>query len=285
MRPWIALAGLLLAASPQDRPPRNVADAKYGPHARHLFDLWKAKTDAPSPLVVFIHGGDFSAGSKSQVPPALVKACLAEGISVASINYRLIDSGPFPAPMHDAARAVQFLRRNREAHHLDGRIACAGYSAGAGIALWLAFHDDLADPKSADPVLRESTRIVGVLAQDGQCSYDPRWVKANVGGRTHEHPALRAFYGLAKGEEETAKAFRLYEEASPIAHLGAGDPPVHLTYAGNDPPSNRPGAGVHSEKFGQALQARMKELGLDCSLKVGATDVADQLKYLKRRFE
>ncbi len=39
------------------------------------------------------------------------------------------------------------------------RVAAYGGSAGAGTSLWLAFHDDLADPKSADPVLRESSRL------------------------------------------------------------------------------------------------------------------------------
>ncbi len=285
MRTWIAVSALLLALAPQDRPAPDAAEEKYGPHERNVLDLWKAKSEKPAPLVVFIHGGGFRAGSKSQVPPGLIRACLAEGISVASINYRLTDSAPFPAPMHDAARAIQYLRLNKAKFGLDGRVVCTGGSAGAGISLWLAFHDDLADPKAEDPVLRESTRISGALPQNGQCSYDPRWIREHVGGRAHEHAALKPFYALGPGEENTEKAFKLYEEASPITHLTKDDPPVYMTYGGNDEPSDKPGAGIHSEKFGLALQKKMKELGLECEVKVGRDDPAGQLKYFKKRFE
>jgi acetyl esterase/lipase len=59
--------------------------------------------------------------------------------------------------MHDGARAVQYLRSRAKEWNLDpARVAATGGSAGAGISLWLAFHADLADPKSKDPVARQS---------------------------------------------------------------------------------------------------------------------------------
>ena len=64
----------------------------------------------PAPLVVFFHGGGFVGGDKRSVPGWLVTRCLADGISVASVNYRLSTQSPFPAPMLDGARAIQFLR-------------------------------------------------------------------------------------------------------------------------------------------------------------------------------
>src|SRR5262245_51313939 len=72
------------ALAQQEKPKPDVADAKYGPHERNVLDLWKAKSETPTPLVVFIHGGGFRAGDKSQVSPALVNSCLKAGISVAS---------------------------------------------------------------------------------------------------------------------------------------------------------------------------------------------------------
>ncbi len=66
--------------------------------------------EAPRPLVVFFHGGGFVGGDKKSVPGWLVTRCLAEGISVASVNYRLSTQSPFPAPMLDGGRAIQFLR-------------------------------------------------------------------------------------------------------------------------------------------------------------------------------
>lgn len=106
--------------------------------------------DKPAPLVIFLHGGGFRHGGKEQVSPQLIRKCLEAGISVASIHYRLTDTAPFPAPMHDGARAVQHLRHKAKEFNLDPtRIAATGGSAGAGIPLWLAFHEDLADARTS----------------------------------------------------------------------------------------------------------------------------------------
>src|SRR5262249_50241034 len=110
----IAVCAALVVSPPAQahpaKPAPDVRDAKYGPHARNVLDLWKARADSPTPLVVFIHGGGFRGGDKANVPPQLLEHCLKAGISVASINYRLSQQAAFPAPMNDGARAVQFLR-------------------------------------------------------------------------------------------------------------------------------------------------------------------------------
>ncbi len=72
--------------------------------------------------------------------------------------------------MHDAARAVQFLRSKAAEWRLDPqRFGAYGISAGATTSLWLAYHDDLADAGGADPIARLSTRLqvaVGLVAAD-----------------------------------------------------------------------------------------------------------------------
>ena len=52
-----------------------------------------------------------------------------------------------------------------------------GGSAGAGISLWLAFHDDLADPQSPDPIARESTRLTCAGVMGPQTTLDPQQMK------------------------------------------------------------------------------------------------------------
>src|SRR5262245_16545234 len=81
---WISIASL----GAQTKLPPDVANASYGPHERNVLDLWKAKSDRPTSLVIYIHGGGFKQGDKSGVSPFLLDACLKQGISVASINYR-----------------------------------------------------------------------------------------------------------------------------------------------------------------------------------------------------
>ncbi|HEY8503654.1 MAG TPA: alpha/beta hydrolase, partial [Gemmataceae bacterium] len=248
-----------------------VANAKYGPHKRNVLDLWPAKSDAPTPLVIYIHGGGFRAGDKSSVSPLLLRLCLEQGISVAAINYRLSQHAPFPAPMEDGARAVQFLRSKAKEWNLDPeKFAATGGSAGAGISLWIAFRDDMAKPDSDDPVERQSTRLTCAAVVGAQSSYDPRWIRKVVGGRAHEHPALTPFYGLKPDELDSPKAHKLYEEASPINFVSEGDPPVFLFYSepkGPLPKNAKPGQGIHHPNFGVELKKAMDALGIECVLR------------------
>ena len=147
----------------QSVPKPTLTGIKYGDHNRNVIDFWKAKADAPTPLVFVIHGGGWVGGSKERVDRfADVQKLLDAGISVAAINYRYIRqagdlSPPVKAPLYDAARALQFVRKQSAAWNIDKqRIGAAGGSAGACSSLWLAFHDDLADPDSDDPI---ETRI------------------------------------------------------------------------------------------------------------------------------
>ncbi len=266
------LAGLftLFAILSGQTPPRpaDLSNISYGPHQRNVVDLWKAKADRPTPLVVYIHGGGFRAGDKNSVSPLLLDLCLNAGISVAAINYRLSDHAAYPAFMHDGARAIQFLRSKAGEWNLDPRrIAATGGSAGAGISLWVGFHDDLAEPSSSDPVRRQSTRLTAMGVFGAQSSYDPRFIAKHIGEAAARHPALGPFYGLALSEYDTDRARQLFADASPITHLSAGDPPVWMVYDEPDgplPPDAKPGQGIHHPNFGRLLKEQMDRLGIHC---------------------
>lgn len=216
--------------------------------------------------------GALFGGDKGSVPAWLVDRCLAKGISVASANYRLSTQSPYPAPMLDGVRAVQFLRFQAEELGIDPkRIAACGNSAGAGIALWAGFRDDLADPRNEDPVLRQSSRLKCLGLVGAQTSYDPRFIKQLIGGRAHEHVALRPLFGVTSdAEADTPRVHKLYEESSALNHLSADDPPVILFYSEpNDllPEAARPGKGIHHPRFGAALKAMLDPLGIECILR------------------
>ncbi len=247
------------------------ADVKYGPHERNVFDFYQAKSKQPTPLVIHIHGGGFVGGNKNSFNLAMLKAMLESGISFATIHYRFVDGKDtiFPVPQHDGARAVQYLRSKAKEWNLDAkRVACFGGSAGAGISMWIGFHEDLADPKSDDPVLRQSTRIQAIGTFGGQGTYDPIKIKELIGGRAWEHPSLLKVYGLRSTEEAlhpTPQQQRLYDEGSAITHLTKGDPPLYMVYNEDDPfaPNARPGAGIHHRNFGKQLKTKMDELGIE----------------------
>jgi acetyl esterase/lipase len=233
-----------------------------------VIDLYLAASDTPTPLYVFIHGGGFSGGDKTSMPPALLQGCLEAGISVAAINYRLSGTDPYPAAMEDGARALQFLRHKATAWNLSpARVAAGGGSAGGGITFWIGFRDDLADPSSDDPVTRESTRLACIASWNTQSSYDPNYIRTIISGSAYAHPALQQFFRVAPDEFESLRAKKIFKEASAINYVSQAAPPTFLFYPGlNLPmtPDLKANAGIHHPKFGQVLKEKMDALGVAC---------------------
>lgn len=124
-------------------------NVKYGPEDKQHFDLYRAETEGPAPLVVFFHGGQFITGDEHSFRPFDVRGLLAAGISVASIDYRETNDAPFPGPFDDAEAAIQFIRFYAEQLDIDPtRIAGMGDEAGGNLALYLALQDDLFDQET-----------------------------------------------------------------------------------------------------------------------------------------
>jgi acetyl esterase len=257
-------------AKKDERLKPDFADVRYGPHARNVFDLWLARGNGPAPLVVYIHGGGFKGGDKGSLGAGPLRQYLEAGWGVAALNYRLTDTAPAPAAYLDCARALQHLRHHAKQWRIDPRrIASTGGSAGAGTSMWLAFHDDLAEPDSSDPIARESTRLTCVVVSNGQSSYDPRFAeKIGIPRPNFErHSFFLPFYDLTPEEIDSPKAYERYTMAAPITYLTADDPPAMLTY--NLPNETVTAATslntiVHHPLFGIALKREMDKLGIEC---------------------
>jgi acetyl esterase len=251
----------------------DLANVAYGPHARHVLDLWKAKSSQPAPLVVYFNPGGFSAGDKSWIETydnaSLREMCLAHGISVATANYRYAAQAHLPAAMLDCARAVQFLRFHAKEYNLNPQaVIAAGSSAGADTALWLAFHDDLADPRSDDPVSRQSSRVSAAGALAAQTTFDLTFL-TKVCGEQLAHRLASALYGMKPEELATEQGRRRGEEISPITYLTRDDPPVFMYYAA-DLSSTLPPPGpqaIHNARFGVLLKEQMDKLGVECIMR------------------
>ncbi len=163
---------------------RFAADVAYDNQAQTQFDIFLPEASERTGLVIYLHGGGFTSGDKSAIyqdaRPDEIRESLSQGVAFASVNYRLLDAVDADGvlkPLGDSRRALQFIRHYATDLNIDpDRIAVYGDSAGAGTSLWLAFHDDMADPFSTDPILRQSTRIAAVGAIETQASYDIfRW--------------------------------------------------------------------------------------------------------------
>ena len=259
-------------------PPPTAADVAYGTHPRQKLDFWKAESDKPTPVVVYIHGGGWINGDKNTFRGAA--AYLKNGVSVAAINYRRIQKEgesdtepPVKAPLEDAARAVQFVRSKAKEWNIDkARVGATGGSAGACSSLWLAFHDDLADPKSSDPVARESTRLAVVAVSGAQTTLDPKLTREWMPNYRY---GGHAFLPKGTGERDTGfqgyyekreKLLPLIVEYSPLSHVTRDDPPVFLEYPSQKKPPVKGEAQddpTHSALLGLILMEKLKAEGVE----------------------
>ncbi|MBI5772502.1 MAG: alpha/beta hydrolase [Verrucomicrobia bacterium] len=254
-------------AAPGGQP--TLADVHYGPHERNVLDFWRAKSDKPAPVVVFIHGGGFTAGDKSKArDDKMVQQCLDTGVSFAAINYRYRTTAPIQDVLRDCARAIQFIRSKAGEWNLDKtRVASYGGSAGAGTSLWLAFHDDLADPKNSDPVLRESTRLSCAGANSTQFSYDiVKWEQlfGEAGKKFQRQDEDQpGFYGLKTDAELRGPVgAKLRADCDMHGLISKDDPPVFLNTSQPGGELTDRGHLLHHPKHAKAVLDRCRELGV-----------------------
>ncbi|MEI7731803.1 MAG: alpha/beta hydrolase [Verrucomicrobiota bacterium] len=316
MKPLIvALAALLLAAHPllaadastktetaaekaakaaanlkkfmADVPPTE-ADVPYGKHPKQVMHFWKAASDKPTPLLFFIHGGGWGAGDRSSVGSPTVKRALADGISVVSVEYRFIKEAtadgvvpPVKGPMLDCARGLQFVRSKSKEWNIDKtRIGASGGSAGACTSLWLAFHDDLADPQSSDPIARESTRLTCAAVSGPQTSLDPQQMREWTPNSRYGAHAFGITGNFDAFVEARAKILPWIKEYSPYELVTADDPPVGL-YFGSAPNLGKEEKDpTHSANFGVKLKEQCDKFKVACELVYpGAPDVKNKDTY------
>ena len=256
-------------------------DVSYGPHPKQLIHFWKANASRPTPLLYFIHGGGWMNGGRMSGLSNMLPALLDAGISVASVEYRFIPEAtadgvvpPVKGPLSDAARGLQFIRSKATEWNIDkNRIAASGGSAGACSSLWLAFHPDLADPKSEDPIARESTRLLCAAVNGAQTTLDPKQMKEWTPNSRYGGHA----FGFAGDKSQKLSPFDEFlanretilpwiAEYSPYALVSSDDPSVYLYYT--EPPAlgHDQKDPTHTSNFGVKLQEHCQSKGVDCEL-------------------
>jgi len=265
-------------ATPKPGPKPTLANVPYGDSPKQVMDFYKAESDKPTPLLFFIHGGGWSGGTKDTVP---VAGYLRAGISVVSVEYRFVQEAkaagaepPVSWPLHDAARALQFVRSKAAEWNLDKtKIAASGGSAGACSSLWLAFHKDMADPKSEDPIARESTRLTCAAVSGAQTTLDPQQMKewtpnSRYGGHAFgfvADPAKKQtqFDAFLAGRE---KVMPWIKEYSPYEHVSSDDPPIWMGYGTAPAMGQDEKDPTHTANFGVKLQEKVRSVGVECEL-------------------
>lgn len=180
------------------------------------------------PLLVWIHGGAWRAGSKEWVPSVFVE----NGFATASLDYRLSTEARFPAQVHDIKAAIRFLRAEGSKYGFrTDRIAIGGSSAGGHLAA-------LVGVTNGHPVLEgkvgdyqnESSDVQAILSFFGASNLTTILRQSTPWGLQVRQPALNLLLGAQP--EDAADLAKL---ASPVFHVDAGDPPLLLMHGDQDP--------------------------------------------------
>jgi acetyl esterase/lipase len=181
---------------------------------RLLADVYRPDGIGPHPGVLLIHGGAWKSGDRAQVE-GLAERLAGRGYLVVSTTYRLVPAHVWPVQLRDVQQALRWMRSPEgAAHGIDpARIGAFGYSAGGHLAALLGGTAD--DPLWGGPGLALRAVVAGGTPSDLPVFRDGKLVPAFIG-------------------RPYAQAAQSYRDASPIAHVSAGDPPVFLYHAGFD---------------------------------------------------
>ena len=260
--PWPLTTGPLPEIQLRDHGVRTRAGAIYSVLAGYRplrLDLYLPPvTRAPSPVVVWIHGGAFMHGDRTALPPLLEQERLftrlpLAGYAVASIEYRLSSEAVFPAQLEDVQASIRWLRARAQALEIDpARMAAWGESAGGHLA---AFAGVAGRPGATDDGVEfaeQPTNVSAVVDWYGPTDFSAMDRQAGeISRMNHDDPDSPESRLIGAPVQERLD---LVERADPARQATASAPPFLVMHGTRD--------GLVPFDQSQHLVSRLRELGV-----------------------
>jgi acetyl esterase/lipase len=259
---WLALVAAFstdLIAQPSRQPAlppgtKVLKDLEYGragDRAMHVDLYLPEKTEKPLPLIIWIHGGAWMAGTKDNPSPAL--RFLKDGYAVAQVGYRLSQDAKFPAQIHDCKAAVRWLRANADKYNLDpNRFVAWGASAGGHLVALLGVTGSVTELEGTVNDLKHYSRVQAVIDWFGPTDFlhigEP---ESDLKHNAPDSPESKLIGGpLLENKHKAAKA-------SPITYTSKDAPPFLIMHGDKD----------RTVPFNQSelLYAALKKAGADAT--------------------
>lgn len=175
-------------------------------------DIYRLKSlNKAAPVLLFIHGGGWSKGKRSDYLPYLVDFA-RKGYVTVTVSYRLSKVAHFPAAVEDVKCAVKWIRKNASQYGINpDKIAVIGGSAGGHLALMLAYSDD--DEFSEECPDHVSSRVNAVVDLYGPVDLTTPYAQ--------KRPESTSFLGQIYDQDPG-----IFKDASPRFYISHDDPPT-----------------------------------------------------------
>ena len=272
----LALASLLALPRPGDAADESgyarqedvIYGRKYG--TALTMDVFRPKGPPNGAgVVVVVSGGFFS--SHDAVNPAMARPLLDRGYTVFAVVHGSQPRYTIPEIIQDMNRAVRFIRYHAKDYAIDPqRLGVSGASAGGHLSLMLGTAGDAGNPKSTDPIDRESSRVQAVA-----CFFPPTdFLNYGEPGKALIHaidhaPPFRAAFDFRELDPESrlwlpitddGRLREITRKISPIYHVDAADAPTLIIHGDAD--------ALVPLQQSQAIVAKFKDAGIDTKLVV-----------------
>jgi acetyl esterase/lipase len=216
------------------------ADVPYGSEPLQTLDLYLPDGAVAAPMLLFVHGGGWSTGDKSDLA-WLGQQLARQGVLVALPNYRLSPAVQHPTHAQDVARAVAWFYRNGASYGGDPRhLYLAGHSAGAHLASLVAL-----DPTYLAAAGLNAGALRGVAGISG-AGYD-------LDAQYASTPMAPVFYSVFGSDTSR------WANAAPLHYVQPYAPPFLLVHGLDDTQA----PATSTETFATALQAQGVPMELD----------------------
>jgi acetyl esterase/lipase len=263
---FLALSSLMEAqtvtSSPSNPPPNHLSaspdnlrvlrDLPYVSNGGPLqkLDLYLPNTPGPArPLVIFIHGGAWRAGSKENNP---AKFLVPSGYVVASINYRFTQDAKFPAQIEDCKSAIRWLRAHAAEYGIDPRrIGVWGASAGGHLVALLGVTGQTKDFDKGEN-LDQSSAVQCVVDWFGPTDFLTH--KNNIEAKYGNSSVEQLLGGTVKDHPDAAR------KASPLYYVTKDAAPFLIMQGEQDP--------LVEVKQSQLMNDALKQAGVESTLEV-----------------
>ena len=205
-------------------------------------DIYKLKKlDRPTPVLIFIHGGGWRTGNRSDYLPYLIDFA-KQGYVTATVSYRLVKKAKFPAAVKDVKCAVKWIRVHAKDYFIDPKkIAVIGGSAGGHLAMMVGYSSDETD-------------------FDGNCMCDSVSSRVQAVVNLYGSADLTTEYAISRYEttdfigQSYDEIPEIYQQASPISYITGDDPPTLIFHGTIDE--------LVPVRQSDLLQKRLDEMGV-----------------------